>query len=123
MFTKWLRVIIIFFSFISFYHFLCAQSHVNLTINFSDIDKEKLFIDFDDGTDLNTIDLQKGDSSIQINKPVYTPYPSISIHYDQKFSNNFFIKDTVAILNLHYEENRRENPFYNKGNINIRKDR
>lgn len=72
MFTKGLRVIIILFSFISFNHFLWAQSHVNLTINFSGIDKEKLFIDFDDGTDLNTIDLQKGDSSIQINKSIHT---------------------------------------------------
>lgn len=122
MFTKGLRVIIILFSFISFNHFLWAQSHVNLTINFSGIDKEKLFIDFDDGTDLNTIDLQKGDSSIQINKPVYTPYPRISMYYDQKFSNIFFIKDTVAILNLYYEENDSNSSFYSDNNVNISED-
>lgn len=92
-----------------------GQDHVNLKINLNDVDKEKLVVHFDDGVVLDIINLEQGDSgtTIVIDRPIYTHYPSISAQYDGKYYQEFFINNPVAVLNLFYDPNR-ENWFFKK---------
>ena len=96
-----------------------GQDRVNIKINLSGIDREKLVVHFDDGIVLDIINLNQGDSTTVVDRTIYTRYPSISAQYDGKYYQEFFIDSPVAILNLFYDVNRKNAPFYADYNINI----
>ncbi|RZF60227.1 TlpA family protein disulfide reductase [Sphingobacterium corticibacterium] len=96
-----------------------GQDRVNIKINLSGIDREKLVVHFDDGIVLDIINLNQGDSTIVVDRPTYTRYPSMYAQYDGKYYQEFFINSPVAVLNLFYDLNRKNVPFYADCNINI----
>lgn len=96
-----------------------GQDHVHLKINLNGIDKEKLIVHFDDGIVFGRIDLNQGDSTIVVDKPLYTMCPTISLVYDSKNYGDFFIDSTVAILNIFYDANRSTDQFYTDSNTNL----
>lgn len=99
--------------------FVYGQDHVKVNINLSGIDKEKLVIHFDDGILLDVLDLNQGDSTITVDKPVYTRYPTISVEYGGEYYEKFFVNSKIAVLNLFYDANRKDTPFYSSGNIYV----
>lgn len=96
-----------------------GQDHVKVRINLRGIDKEKLIVHFDDGIVLDVLELDQADSSINIDKPVYTRYPTLNVTYDRKYDKNYFIDSNLSILNLFYDPKRKETPFYSEGNTHI----
>lgn len=96
-----------------------GQSHVNVKINLKGIDKEKLVVHFDNGILLDVLDLKQGDSTILVDKPVYTLYPTISVVYDRKFYEIFFVDSNIAVLNLYFDASKTNGSFYSDGNTNI----
>ncbi|TYR32216.1 TlpA family protein disulfide reductase [Sphingobacterium phlebotomi] len=96
-----------------------GQDHVHLKINLTGIDKEKLVVHFDDGIVLDIVDLNQGDTTIIVDKPIYTSRPTISVVYDRKNFDEFFIDSNVAVLNLFYDANRGNAPFYTDSNTNL----
>lgn len=96
-----------------------GQDHVHLKINLTGIDKEKLVVHFDDGIVLDIVDLNQGDTTIIVDKPIYTSRPTISLAYGRKNYDRFFIDSTVAVLNLFYDANRSTAQFYTDSNTNL----
>lgn len=96
-----------------------GQEQVKLTINLNSIDKEKLIVHFDDGIVLDIVDLSQGDSTIIVDKPIYTISPTISLVYDNKNYDRLFLDSNVAVLNLFYDANRGEAPFFTDNNTNL----
>src|SRR5690606_19378996 len=84
------------------------KNQVRVSINFHEIDKDRLSVDFDDGVVLEPVDLSGVDSVLVINKPVYTPYPTIRLTYDRKSGLDYFINSDDATLNLFYDANRTD---------------
>jgi len=95
------------------------KNQVRVSINFHEIDKDRLSVDFDDGVVLEPVDLSGVDSVLVINKPVYTPYPTIRLTYDRKSGLDYFINSDDATLNLFYDANRTDTPFYSDANPNF----
>lgn len=96
-----------------------GQDHVNLKINLNGVDKEKLIVHFDDGVVLDILDLNQGDSIINVDKAIYTIYPRISLVYDRKSYESFFVDSNVAVLNLFYDANRNNEALYTENNTNL----
>src|SRR5690606_13853018 len=89
-----------------------GQDRVNIKINLSGIDREKLVVHFDDGIVLDIINLNQGDSTTVVVRTIYTFYPSISALYDVQYYLVFFIGCLFAILSLFYVVHRKNAPFY-----------
>lgn len=119
MFIARLRLLVIVMTLLTVYGVVCGQDKVRVKINLNGIEKEKLNVEFDDGIVSNIINLDQGDSTIIVEKPIYTAYPSLTVVYDRRYHKNYFIDSSAATLNLFYDANRNNDQLYTSNNSNI----
>ena len=97
---------------------LWGQENVKLKIHLEGINRELFNMHFDDGLVKDFIKARQEDTLMLLERASYTPYPRISISYKGKYYD-YFIKNQIPTINIHYDSSRVDFPFYSDQTGNI----
>ncbi|MEJ5052799.1 TlpA family protein disulfide reductase [Sphingobacterium sp. MYb382] len=96
-----------------------GQERVYVEINTKGIEKEKLVLHFDDGAVLDVISMNPGDSTVVVDRPIYTIHARLTVSYDNKYFQNYFITGDRGVLNLFYDADNKTTSFDTQRNTNV----